>query len=620
MRHVVVALALCASVAPRPAAADTRAADTRAADTRPADTRPADPLAGFDEFIAKTMKVHEVPGLSVAIVKDGDLVLAKGYGVRELGKPEQVDADTVFAIGSCSKAFTAAVLGLLADEGKLKWDDKVIDHLPEFRLYDPYVTRELTVRDALAHRCGLERHENVWYGSPHNRAETLKRFRLIKPDFSFRGKFSYNNVMYLVAGEVAGAAARSDWDKLVAERLLKPLEMARSTTTVRDLPTQPNVATPHDRVDEKWTPVPWRNIDNIGPAGSINSSANDMAKWVRFQLGDGSLGKTRLLSSGTLKQMHSAQTVIPLEGIWAKFNPEAHLMSYGLGWMIHDYHGKKLVEHAGAIDGMRSQVGLLPELGLGVVVLTNRDRNLLPSAVMFDVFDRYLGITGSGAKDWSAEMLKVDAFIRDIPKQQERADEEKRIKDTRPTFPAERYAGTYTDELHGPLEVAIKDGKLSAAFNGWTFDLEHWHHDTFRAADREKRVPKFLVTFTLGEDGNVAGLKSAPSDGEKVEMKRTPPKSEAAALKLTEAELKRFVGKYESTSPPLEIDVEFVAGGLKVTIGGGQPVPLEAVKPARFRIVPTDKEEFVEFELDGETITGLTVEQDRLKIKFTRKK
>jgi hypothetical protein len=344
---------------------------------------------------------------------------------------------------------------------------------------------------------------------------------------------------------------------------------------------------------------------------------------VKFQLGDGTLGTTRLLTSGTLKQMHSAQTVIPLEGIWAKFNPEAHLMSYGLGWMIHDYRGKKVVEHGGAIDGMRSQTGLMPELGLGVVVLTNRDRTMLPSAVMFEVFDRYLGTPGKRAKDWSAEMLKVDEFIRDIPKQQEKADEEKRLKDTKPTFPADRYAGTYTDDLHGPLEVTAKDGKLSATFHGWTFDLEHWHHDTFRATDRAKRMPKFLVTFSVGGDGKVAGLKAAASDWEKVDMKRTRPKSEAAAVKLTEAEMKRFVGKYESTSPPLDIDVEFVAGGLKMTLGGGQSVPLVAVKSARFRVVPpepTDKEEFVEFDLDGEKITGLTVEQDRLKIKFARKK
>jgi CubicO group peptidase (beta-lactamase class C family) len=608
MSPVVLALAVFAGFAPPPAAASEPAAD---------------PLAGFDEFIARTMKDHDVPGLSVAVVKDGEVVLAKGYGVRELGKLEPVDADTVFAIGSCTKAFTAAVLGLLVDEGKLKWDDKVIDHLPDFRLYDPYVTRELTVRDALAHRCGLERHELVWYGSPHDRAETLKRFRLIKPDFSFRGKFSYNNVMYLVAGEVAGAAGKSDWDTLVAERLFKPLGMGRSTITVRDLPKQSNVATPHDRVDEKWAPVPWRNIDNIGPAGSINSSANDMARWVKFQLGDGTLGATRLLTSGTLKQMHSAQTVIPLEGIWAKFNPEAHLMSYGLGWMIHDYRGKKLVEHGGGIDGMRSQVGLLPELGLGVVVLSNRNGTMLPSAVMFDVFDRYLGTPGKGAKDWSAEMLKVDEFLRDTPKQQEKADEEKRLKDTKPTFPADRYAGTYTDDLHGPLEVTAKDGRLSATFHGWTFDLEHWHHDTFRATDREKRMPRFLFTFSVGDDGKVAGLKAAASDWEKVDMKRTPPKSETAAVKLTTAELKRYVGQYESTSPPLDVDVEFVAGGLKVTVGGGQSAPLEAVNPARFRIVPpepTDNESFVEFDLDGEKVTGLTVEQDRLKIKFTPKK
>jgi hypothetical protein len=219
-------------------------------------------------------------------------------------------------------------------------------------------------------------------------------------------------------------------------------------------------------------------------------------------------------------------------------------------------------------------------------------------------------------------MLKVDEFVRDVPKQQEKADEDKRVKDTKPTFAVDCYAGTYTDDLHGPLEIIAEDGKLSATFHGWTFDLEHWHHDTFRATDREKRMPKFLFNFSVGDDGKVAGLKAAASDWEKVDMKRTPPKSEAVAVKLAEAEMKRFVGKYESTSPPLDIDVEFVAG-LKVTLGGGQSAPLEAVNPARFRIVPpepTDNDSFVEFDLDGEKVRGLTVEQDRLKIKFARQK
>jgi CubicO group peptidase (beta-lactamase class C family) len=580
-----------------------------------------DPLAKLDEFIVKAMKDHEVPGLAIAVVKDGETVFAKGYGVRELGKPDPVDPDTMFAIGSCSKAFTAAALALLVDEGKLKWDDKVIDHLPDFRMYDPYVTREMTVRDLLAHRCGLTRHDLVWYRSPHDRAEVMKRFRLIPPDFSFRAKYSYHNGMYLVAGQLAGAVAKTDWDTLVADRLFKPLGMAASNTTVRDLSRRPNVASPHARVAEKWAPVPWLNIDNVGPAGSINSNVNDIAKWVAFQLGDGTVGKARLLTSGSLKQMQSAHTVVPVEGVAAKLNPDAHLMSYGLGWIVNDYRGKKVVHHSGGIDGMTAETGLLPEEKLGVVVLNNRDGSSLPTAVMNHVFDRYLS---APPRDWNKLTLDLDKFLKDTGKQQEKSDEQKREAGTKPTLALDQYEGEYKDELHGPVKVAAKDGKLTATFHGWAFDLEHWHHDVFRAADQAKRLPKFLVQFTLDTSGKVAGLKAKVfSQGdERLDMKRTPPKSKVASIKLTEAELKQFVGRYESKVPPLDLDVELVGGKLKMGLGGGESGALEPVKPTRFKLmsVAESREGFVQFELDAGAVKGVTLEIDKLTIKFQPKK
>ncbi|MCY2962413.1 MAG: serine hydrolase, partial [Planctomycetota bacterium] len=215
----------------------------------------ADPLEGLDDFINQAMAKHEVPGLAIAIVKDGQVVVAKGYGVRELGKPELVDADTIFAIASCTKAFTATAIGSLVDEGKMKWDDKVIDHLPEFKLYDPYVTREITIRDLLTHRCGLDRHDLIWFQSPHSRTEVLRRVARAKPDSSFRSKFSYNNIMYLAAGEAVGRAAGVEWEALIEERMFKPLGMTRSTTSVRTLPEQTDVATPHERVHDVVAPI-----------------------------------------------------------------------------------------------------------------------------------------------------------------------------------------------------------------------------------------------------------------------------------------------------------------------------------------------------------------------------
>ena len=268
------------------------------------------PLQGIDDSIAGAMKVWEVPGLAVAVVKDDALVLVKGYGVRRLGESDEVDKDTLFAAGSTSKAFTAACLAMLVDEGKIQWDDPVIKRLPSFQLYDAYATHEITIRDLLCHRSGLDRHEAVWYGSPASRDEVLRRLRHVKPDWSFRSKFGYQNIMFLAAGQVIPAVTGKSWDDFVKERVFKPLGMTNSNTSVNALPKGGDVASPHHKVKDKVQPIPWRNIDNIGPAGSINSSAADMAQWVRLQLNEGARPKEkdRLLSSGAVSNGPGGRT------------------------------------------------------------------------------------------------------------------------------------------------------------------------------------------------------------------------------------------------------------------------------------------------------------------------
>ncbi len=389
----------------------------------------AEPLKGLDDFVARAMKEFEVPGIAVAVVKDDKVVLAKGYGVRTLGESAPVDEKTLFAIGSCSKAFTAAALGLLVDEGKVKWDDPAAKYLRGFELYDPYASRELTLRDVLSHRCGLDRHDFVWYGSGLGREDILKRVRFARPASSFRSKFGYQNIMFLAAGQVVPAVTGKSWDDFVTERLFKPLGMQASGTSVTALPEGGDVATPHERVEEKVQTVPWRNIDNVGPAGSINSSALDMARWVRFQLGDGNFEKNRLLSSGTLGEMHKPQTVIPLEGPTAKLYPHSHFRTYGLGWFLHDYRGRLVVEHGGNIDGMSALVTLLPEEKLGLVVLTNRGATSLPAAVKYHVFDAYLH---AAPEDWVKQIVAVEKGIRRIQKEAEAKDEKARASGTKP--------------------------------------------------------------------------------------------------------------------------------------------------------------------------------------------
>ena len=457
-------------------------------------------LAGFDEYVEKAIKDWEVPGAAIAIVKDDKIVMAKGYGVKKLGDPGPVDERTLFAIGSSSKAFTAAAIAMLVDEGKLKWNDPAAKYLPGFEMYDPYVTRELTIRDLLSHRSGLERGDYLWYGTENDRDEILRRTRFIKPSWSLRSNFGYQNLMFLAAGQIVSKMNGKTWDEFIEERIFAPLGMTSSGTTIRDFKNGDNIATPHAKFDEKVEPIAWRNIDNIGPAGSINSNVVDMAQWIRLQLGQGSYQGQRLFSAATAKEMHNPQTIIPISGNNERLYPEAHFLSYGLGWFLSDYRGRKVVEHGGAIDGMRAQVALLPEEKLGVVILTNMNGTPLPHVLMYKVFDAYL--EGNRQKDWSAELLKALKTLQEQGKAAEKKQEEERIKDTRPSLSPEKYAGTYKNDLYGEVKVTYDGGKLSVRFGpAFVSELEHWHYDTYRARFRGAGETKTFVTFGLNAQG-----------------------------------------------------------------------------------------------------------------------
>jgi CubicO group peptidase (beta-lactamase class C family) len=265
-----------------------------------------------------------------------------------------------------------------------------------------------------------------------------------------------------------------------------------------------NVATPHSKIDDKVQPVPWRNIDNIGPAGSINSNVLDMAQWIRLQLGGGLYQDKRLLSSGAIKEMHTPQTIIRIEGNYERLYPEAHFLSYGMGWFLSDYRGRKVVEHGGAIDGMRAEVAMMPEEKLGMVILTNRHTSVLPHFLAFRIFDAYLG---GPKRDWSAERLKVFKALEDQAKAAEKKAEDERVKGTTPSLTLEKYAGAYQSEMYGEVKISLKEGKLVAQFGpGFLGDLEHWNYDTFRVTWRDRMEGKGLVNFRLNPKGQVEGL------------------------------------------------------------------------------------------------------------------
>lgn len=461
------------------------------------------PLAGFDDYVVRAMRDWKVPGLAVAVVKDDRIVFAKGYGVRRIGDPTPVDEHTLFAIGSATKAFTATALAMLVDEGKIKWDDPVTKYLPEFQLFDPYVTREMTIRDLLTHRSGLERADLLWYGAEYDRDEILRRIRYLKPAWSFRSRFGYQNIMFLAAGQIVAKVSGKSWDEFVKERIFVPLGMTASNTSVKDL--KGDVASPHVEVEGEIETIPWRNIDNIAPAGSINSNIVDMARWVRLHLGQGVYGNRRIVSVEAIREIQTPQMVIRLEHPYSMWYPEAHFLNYGLGWFLSDYRGRKVVEHGGAIDGMRAEVALIPEEKLGLAILTNMNGTLLPVAIMYRIFDAYLG---APERDWSAELLKTVKAFEEQNRAAERKLEAERVQGTHPSLALEKYAGTYRNDLYGEVRVTYERGKLSIRFGpAFTSELEHWHYDTFRARFRGASASTAYVTFTLNARGRVEELK-----------------------------------------------------------------------------------------------------------------
>jgi CubicO group peptidase (beta-lactamase class C family) len=562
------------------------------------------PLSGFDDYVNKAIKDWDVPGVAIAIVKDDRIVFANGFGVRELGKPALVDEHTLFAIGSSSKAFTSASIAMLVDEGKLKWDDPATKYLPGFQLYDPYSTRELTVRDLLSHRSGLERGDLLWYASAYDRNEVLRRIRYLKPTWSLRSHFGYQNIMFLAAGQILPSIAGKSWDDFVRERIFTPLGMTSSSTSIKALANSDNVATPHTKLDEKVEPIAWRNIDNIGPAGSINSNVVDMAQWLRLQLGDGVYQGKRLLSSGTVKEMHSPQTVIPLEGAMEKLYPQAHFLTYGMGWFLSDYRGHKVVEHGGAIDGMRAEVAMLPEEKLGLVVLTNKNGSVLGQALMYKIFDAYLG--GQG-RDWGAEILKSYKGLEEQANAAAKKAEAERVKGTSPSLGLEKYAGSYESEMYGGAQIASEHGKLVAHFGpGFTGDLEHWNYDTFRVVWRDRSEGKGFVSFSLNPQGKVEGMNIQGL----ADFKRAPEKASAmAAITMSEGDLRKYVGKYALESPALEVSIELVGDKLKAVVPGQPGFTLVPVAANRFRIEGAPDGYFAQFDMDVSKPKSLTMVQ-----------
>jgi CubicO group peptidase (beta-lactamase class C family) len=468
-----------------------------------APTPPRVDLSAFDALVAKAARDWRVPGLAIAVVKDDSLVFAKGYGVLEVGKPAPATAHTRFAIGSTTKAMTTAALAMLVDEGRLRWDDRVIDYLPEFRLYDPWVTRELTIRDVLTHRSGLPGVDLLWMRGDVTNAEMITRLRTVRPASSFRSSWEYNNVVYTIAGAIVAKVSGMPWDQFVRTRIFGPLQMRESLTLVADLPGQSDVATPHALSRDTVRVVPIRSTDGVAAAGSVWSSVSDMSRWMRFMLDSGRVGTTRLITPATFSEIVAPQIRAPMAEYPALRLARPNTFSYALGWFVQDYHGETVWMHTGSIDGMSAIIGLMPDRRLGVYVLANLDHAELRHALMYQVFDLY---NGAAPRDWSAELRALFESARGRPGTA--AAGQAPPAPATPALPLERYVGMYADTTYGEVVVSLVDGVLRARFGPLDFGrLDAGPYDTFRPHVSSGALGSPTLTFVPDGAGGVASLR-----------------------------------------------------------------------------------------------------------------
>lgn len=457
----------------------------------------------LDEWVERARKEFEVPGLAIGIVKDGQTVLVKGYGERKMGTGARVDTHTLFGIASNTKAFTAAALAILVDEKKVSWDDPVTKHLPGFAMADPYVTRELTIRDLLSHRSGLGLGAGdlmYWPDTAFTRAQVLAGARYLKPASSFRSKYAYNNLMFVVAGEVVAAVSGMPYEEFVQKRIFAPLGMKEARITNDGLTEANNIATPHSkgwRLEGTLAPIGLTRDQVWAAAAGIKANVTDLSEWMKTQLNGGK----GLFSEAAGREMWSAQIMMPVGKPHALLaEGKTDFAAYGLGWTLRQYRGYKVVMHGGALTGMLSQTLLVPELKLGIVILTNQEEGGTMTSLANLIVDHYLGVK---SPDWIGNVKTVSLERRKAENKREEEDKAKRVSGTKPTLPLGKYAGTWQDAWYGKTTVREDNGALFVkmeATPAMTGKLDHWQGDTFVAKWQDNTVPDAYVMFQLDEN------------------------------------------------------------------------------------------------------------------------
>ena len=532
-------------------------------------------MEGFDAVVEKAIKDFQIPGVAIAVVVDGHIIYSKGFGFRDIEKKYPVTNNTMFAIGSCTKAFTSFAIATLVNEGLLHWDQRIVDIAPEFRLYDQYATQNLTIRDLLTHRSGLPRHDFMWYNSNLSRTEVMRRLRYLEPSCNLRERYQYNNLMYLAAGYAVEQLTGKSWEELVQERILQPLDMKHTNFSVEDMQKSSDFAYPYIEKNGQLEKMQVRDISLIGPAGSMNSCLQDLSHWVQMQLNGGIYKNVPLINPSLLQEMHTPQVIVP----GAPETKESVLYAYGMGWGIASYRGQYFLSHDGVSDGFTSTIGLLPLQGIGVIILSNRNFCSFPRFLSIQIIDRVLELPHI---DWMQEGL--DGIQKTQPSVGE---DQLRKKGTSPSHPLEDFVGAFEHPGYGTVTVELIDGKLRANFNGIISELEHWHYDVFTIA-KENQHTFFSrigskITFRGDLKGDIDELRipfEPTVDDIVFKRKREEALSHASYFR-------KFTGLYEIYGYTVEISIRNHA---LCAIVPGQPV---------YELVPGAENEFTVKSMTG---------------------
>jgi CubicO group peptidase (beta-lactamase class C family) len=548
-------------------------------------------LTGLDTFINRVLKDWHAAGCAVAVVEKNKVIYAKGFGYRDWEKKIPATENTQFAIGSCSKAFTSSLLGMLVKDGKLDLDKPVHDYLPELKFYNDHLTNHITARDMMCHRTGLPRHDLSWYGASAPRDSLLYRIRFLEPSAQLRERWQYNNFMFLAQGVLAEKLYGKKWEALVKEKLLDPLGMTRSNFSVNDMQKDTSFTFGYREVKDSVVKMEYMNIDPIGPAGSINSSVKDMANWVITWINGGKFNGKEILPASYVNQAISSQMVVS-GGVPSKEVPDVYLSNYGFGWFLSSYRGHHRVDHGGNIDGFSASTCFFPSDSIGVVVLVNQNGSAVPGIIRNTVIDKMLGLP---YRNWSK--LQKDAVARSraaAAAQRKNTDSLNRKPNTKPSHDLAAYTGVYENPGYSRMNIVMDKDTLWLNYNKFNrlLYLRHYHYDVFEALSKdappeEQGGDGNKIRFITNNKGDIGSFETQMDATVKdITFTRVPP-----AIELTKNELQQYVGEYELSG--------MVA---KVYIRGENTLMILVPGQPDYEMVPTKKHEF-----DFKALKGFSV-------------